>query len=282
MTNKPLLQDPTTSDSPTSTYDKLMAIYGPDDATRILKHVPDMSALATQIDELREQGKPLQVALFWGPHPDVARNKPNKADRRTLNSINLMFDGIIDTKTTIILADYHGRVNGIENTPYLNGIADYIKSLDDPEAGKRIRAISLDGLYERYHIPEPELGTIDKSDEELLKLLEVSAANHPTRTLAENYLRMRRNELPAVERILSPEGDGVLLVITDPDTMEVSKDLENTPVVIRAENKSGINKSNRPPWVPHSGASLTTTQQIAPSGVSSTTAGAPATITRGL
>lgn len=282
MTNKPLLQDPTTSDSPTSTYDKLMAIYGPDDATRILRHVPDMSALATQIDELREQGKPLQVALFWGPHPDVARNKPNKADRRTLNSINLMFDGIIDTKTTIILADYHGRVNGIENTPYLNGIADYIEILDDAEAGKRIRAISLDGLYERFHIPEPELGTIDKSDEELLMLLKVSEANQTGRTPAENYLRMRRNELPAVDTMLSPEGDGVLLVITDPDTMELFGGMKNTAIVVRASNKTGKKMSNMGPWISRGNKPSPPLQQTEPVSVSSTTAGTPATITRGL
>lgn len=271
-----LLSDPEEefTRSPSATLEKLQDLYGPDNVERILRYIPDLEAFADHIDELIESGDRLQVALFWGPHPE--RNKPNAADKKTLKAVFSMFDGIIDTDTTIIIADYHGRKNGIENDAYLAGIRNYVDVLSAGEQGKTIRAISLDDLYAMFDIPEPEAVPVTDLDPYVLEKLEIAASHHPTRAEPEVYVAMRRNELPTIDVVLSFEGKGLLLAITEPDE-EVMKavfhGLENRLAVIRGANKSGAAMSNTPPWILHRGTSGADSQ-IRPESVSSADAAA--------
>lgn len=236
----------------TSTLEKLKAIYGPADQRSILRHVSDLDALASQIDELIEQGKPLNVALFWGPHPE--RNRPNPADKKTLAAVQAMFEGIIETDITIILADYHGRVNGIENGDYLAGIQAHVEMLNAQGSQGSMRAISLDGLYEMFNIPAPSKAT--DLDPYVLGKLSISAGNFATRAEPEVYVSMRQNELPAVDVVIDLEGNGLLLAITEPDDKvldSVFEGLQNRLAIIRGANKSGAKMSDTPPWIAHSG-----------------------------
>ena len=149
---------------------------------------------------------------------------------------------------TIILADDHGKFNGINNPGYLESVEALARE-------RGIGTVRLSDLYERHGLSiDPQRLSGHRDEVERLVSANPELEQSLTRAAASrggdinhglDYAALRFQERPMIEDLL--QGEGVLLVVGEPASASLFGEIP--AAFVRAKAKSGAGWVEQAPWI---------------------------------
>lgn len=211
-----------------------------------LREISGITHVAERLVSASLSRTPLNLAIFWGPHPQNPQAK--KADQRTIDMLGKLFTGMgVQTELKVILADSHGEFNGIHNPGYLKNIEERFHS----QLGQKVRTQYLSKLYEKHGLsldlyPNEALALVQSSPALYESLMRGARNRNIDSEKAMRYAQMRLQESGLIRDVV---GDaGIFLVIGDPASAPLFP-AEPGIVFLRAMQKTGTRLSDRAPWI---------------------------------